>query len=501
MFPDKNAQSSLNDPSAVSPADDRRSSKWDIANAPKNYVSLIAFQFLSAAFSFATVWLITRHLGSEGYGSIFAVIAASQVAQVFVNWTGTALVRFGVDEFVDTAKIARTFWVRLIVLTVNLVGVTALSYLWFPLISDWLKLSSDAYWLVLAHFGITAIWIHIQMSLQAAKLPRVQGFLQMVERLLIILGIGALIATASLRPFEAVICYIAAPSVMIVVGLFKLRHLITARFELDKSFVKKVVAYSLPLLPYSLLGYFSGNYVDAIFVSYFLSTSDLGIYAVATQMNGILLQLPTLANTLLLPLFVSLNNEKLTEKLKLYFTDALPTFVLMGGFAGIIVAVLGYLLIPIVFREEFAAATVPLWILISSSVVALPVLLGYASATHSSSLTYIATIAAVFSAIVNVGLNLWLIPVWGIEGCAWATVGAILTSAIFFAILLKRKADIPTSWSFAAIIPNLSAAIIFSMSHNLYLAIVVGFVLTVGLGLVKFESLKIGLSVMMRSYK
>ncbi len=97
---------------AADSQDDRRSSGWDIRNAAGNYTALIVYQAGISIFSFAAVWLITRSLGSEGYGGIVAVIAASQVAQVAVNWTSIAVVRYGVDEFIETSAIARTFWTR-----------------------------------------------------------------------------------------------------------------------------------------------------------------------------------------------------------------------------------------------------------------------------------------------------------------------------------------------------------------------------------------------------
>lgn len=492
---------SPSDFSSSSPGSERQSSSWDIRNAPRNYAALVVYQILSAAFSFATVWLITRHLGSEGYGGIIAIIAASQVAQVFVNWTSTAVVRFGVDEFIETEKISRTFWVRLIVVVMNLLVVALVSRLWFPTLADWLKLSPETFWLVLAHFAVTVIWIHVQMSLQAAKLPRVQGLLQMIERLLIFAGIFALTASAVLKPREAMICYIAAPAAMACVGLFRLRHYIGARFGFDRAFVRQVLAYSIPLLPFSLVGYFSGGYVDAVFVSKFLSTHDLGIYSLATQINGMALQIPTLANTLLLPLFVTLTNEGLNEKIKSYFSHTLPSITLVGGFVGTILSAVGYVLIPVVFGNEFAQAAVPLWILISSSVVGLPALLGYASATHSSSLTYVATIASVFAASANIIFNFLLIPVWGLEGCAWATLSAIFISTIIFATLLNRKIQLPPSWSFLAILPNLISAITLSLTRNIYLAITFALILTALLLLFKRGSFTSGLSVIMRIYK
>ena len=223
MIPEKIAFA----PTSAAPTDshtERQSSSWDIRNAPRNYISLVAFQVGSALFAFGSVWLITRYLGSEGYGGIVAVIAASQVAQVLVQWTSLSVVRFGVDEFVETAHIARIFWTRFIILAVNLVLVLATAILWFPPLADWLRLSPDKFWLVVLHFGVTALWLHVQMGLQGAKMLRGQGFLQMSERLIILAGILVLIASGHLTFYWSVMCYIAGPALMVFAGLFRLRE-------------------------------------------------------------------------------------------------------------------------------------------------------------------------------------------------------------------------------------------------------------------------------------
>ena len=197
---------------------ERQSSRWDIRNAPRNYLSLVGFQIGSAVFSFASVWLITRYLGSTGYGGVVAVIAASQVAQVMVNWTSAAVVRFGVDEFVENATIARTFWVRSIILVINLAVILAISPFWFAPLAGWLKLSSAMLGLVLGHFVVTVLWVHIQMSLQGAKMIRVQGLLQMLERTLIFAAILSLAAAQTIQLSYVVICYIVAPGAMAIIG-------------------------------------------------------------------------------------------------------------------------------------------------------------------------------------------------------------------------------------------------------------------------------------------
>lgn len=426
----------------------------------------MVYQVGSALLSFGAVWLITRHLGSEGYGGIIAIIAASQVAQILVNWTSVAVVRFGVDEFIETEKIARTFWLRFVVLAANLVLVAALSPFWFPTLADWLKLTPESFWLVMTHFTVTSLWIHVQMSLQGAKMPRVQGFLQMIERLVIFAGIIILTVSARFTPYSVMLCYIAAPAAAMFWGVFELRRYIWARFSVDRAFVRKFVTYSLPLLPFSLVGYFSGSYVDAIFVSKFLSTSDLGIYSVATQINGIALQLPTLANSLLLPLFVTLQRETENQRSFNYFRNVLPTLTLLWGLACTTLAFVAYFAIPLVFGSEFQAATMPLWILLTASGLSAPILFGYSAYSHAVSATYISTAAGVASAISNILLNYLLIPRFGIVGCAWATLFSFVASGLVVVALTRRIERFPFSWMFYSIVPVVLAVCTFSLSYN-----------------------------------
>ena len=472
---------------------ERQSSSWDIKNAPRNYFWLVIFQAGSAMFSFVSVLLLTRYLGADGYGGIVAIIAASQVAQVLVNWTSVAVVRFGVDEFIETEKIARTFWIRLIVLSLNLALVLIFANLWFPPLASWLKISPELFWLVVCHILVTALWIHVQMSLQGTKQPRVQGFLQMIERLIILLALVALVASATLTQYSAVVCYILTPIPIVVYGLYKLRHYIAARFEVDKVFVQKLIRYSLPLFPMSLVGYFSGNYLDAIFVSKYMSISDLGIYSVATQISGIALQLPTLANSLLIPLFISLEKESQNRKTQSYFSDTLPTVVLTWG---ALVTVAGFAcqyIIPVVFGIEFSGAVFPLWILFVGSCVGLPVLIGYSALSHALSATYVSMVGAILSAITNVVLNSILIPRFGLLGCAWATVMTFFVSTLAYALLLRRSGRIRLSWMVLAMVPALASAVTVSFTKSAILSLSVFAVAAIIVAIWKRRSLDVTL--------
>lgn len=479
---------------------ERQSSNWDISNAPRNYLSLVLSQIGSAAFSFGAVWLITRHLGSEGYGGIVAIIAASQVAQVLVNWTCVAVVRFGVDEFIETEKIARIFWVRLIILAINLVLVLSLARFWFPPLADLLKLAPETFWLIFLHFAATAFWIHIQFSLQAVKRLTIQGGLIMVERLLLFISLLVLVSLGGLNSVSAVICYSVAPLITMLTGVWILRDFVFARFSADWIFWRKILVFSLPLIPFTITNYLSGGYADAVFISKFLSTRDLGVYSVATQISGVALQLPTLFNSLLLPLFVSLQKESHTQKMMQYFKHMLPALTLSWGLFSTVVSFAGYFMLPIIFGEEFAQITQPFWILFTTSTLIFPLLGGYGSLSGSSSATYIPMISAILAGITNICFNFLLIPSFGMLGCAWASAIMYFVNSLTLAVLLRRRVKISISWTFIAPIPAVAGAFIFSLTKNPYWSLLLSTTTTIFIIYLERVSLK-NTFVSLRKYK
>lgn len=457
------------------PVSERQSAGWDLKYAIRNYSTLVAAQIVSAFFSFASVWVATRFLGTEGYGGIVAVIAASSVAQIFVNWTCVGLARYGVEEFVESGKISRSFWSRTIIFLPNTIIFLAFSFLWLPIVSSWLKLPPEAFWYVAVHFVVMAVWLHVQHALQGAKLPRLHGILLSTERVLIFLILLILALTGQITYLLAIAAYIAAPLLMSIVGLFQLRGIVTWKIDLDWVWTKKMLRFSIPLIPFSLIGYFSTNYLDAIFISQYLSKSDLGIYSVAYQINGILMQFPQLAGTLLLPLFVTLQTGENAEKVKLYMQDILPLLTLIGGLGAVCAALAMQFVIPLIFSQDVDQAVIIFWILISSAAFAIPGLIGYAPYFNSRSATYIGAFMAIAAALTNLAANYVLIPRYGLKGCAWATVLAYGASVLTVMLIVNWRFALMYKWTIPAIIPVVVGSAYASWTENLPIAFLLAF--------------------------
>jgi O-antigen/teichoic acid export membrane protein len=495
--PQISSETAFVQPDPVLVSQDRRDPSWDIRQGPRNYAALVTAQVASAVFSFAAVWMATRLLGSSGYGGVVAIVAASQaIGQLAVNWTAVSLSRYGVEEFVDSGRVARTFWTRFWILVPNvlLVGLTA--PLWLPSLSSLLKLPPQAYLFVLGHFLVNALWVHIQQALHGAKLMRLQASLLTLERFLVLL-ILVLYAVGGGASFLTVaLAYIFAPLGACVAGLWALRHLVFPVRGLDQALLRRMLTFSFPILPASLIGYMSTNYLDAFFITHYLSAAELGVYAVAYQLTGTGLQLPLLAGSVLMPLFVTLQVEGQLDRAERFMHDVLPLLTLIWGIACALAAAFGGHLFILIFGEQFRGLGPLLWPLMAAAALAGPVLMGYSPFSNSKSVTYIAMLGAIASASTNVLLNYWLIPAFGLVGCAWATTAAYGINMLAVVLLVHWRLLSARPWTIQAVLPIVVGSMYASFYDVNFKALGVTLLLSAALILLYRKSVTVGFGML-----
>ncbi len=452
---------------------ERRSANWDLQNAFGNYATLVISQIAVAFFSFASVTLCTRDIGAEGYGGIVAIIAASSIAQIFVNWTCLGLARFGVGEFVESGKISKSFWARTIIFLPNTLIFLMFSLLWFPLLANWLKLPTEAFWLVVLHFIVTTCWLHVQHAFQGAKLPKLQGSFLAFERVLIFSALASLALSGNLTWISAVWAYIFPPFLMTVIGLWQIRNLISWKIDFDREIMRKMLKFSIPLIPFSLIGYFSTSYLDAIFISQYLSKTELGIYSVAYQISGMALQLVTLASSLLMPLFATFETSVDSSKIEDYLVKKLPVIILILGicFASLIFVIT--LLVPYFFNQKFENINKLLWILFAANVFSAILSLGYLPISFAKKYSDIGFYVALVAALTNVSLDFILIPRFGLIGCAYATLASSFVFCLVFIGLIHRRINLRLTWIWQTPLPFLTGVLSISFFNSNLLCLII----------------------------
>jgi O-antigen/teichoic acid export membrane protein len=325
--------------------------------------------------------------------------------------------------------------------------------------------------LVLAHFLTNAFWIHVQQGLQGAKLMRLQGSLLTVERVIVFLIILACAISGQASFLRIALAYILAPLVASAAGFWALRKLIFPISGIDGTLLRPMLKFSLPILPASLLGYMSTNYLDAFFITHYLSGAHLGVYAVVYLISGTSLQLPLLVGTVLIPLFITLQIDGTDDRARRFMLNGLPLLTLLWGIACSCVAAFGSYIFPQIFGDQFREMGRLLWPLMAAAALAGPFLMGYAPFSHSKSVTYIAMLAAIAAALVNVSLNFLLIPRFGLVGCAWATTIAFALHLVVVIVLVHSRLLSGRSWTLLAVLPPVAGALCASVYSVSFIAL------------------------------
>lgn len=190
-------------------------------------------------------------------------------------------------------------------------------------------------------------------------------------------------------------------------------------WKFDKILAKVILKNSWPLMLASAAWFISLK-IDQVMIGSMLGNYKVGIYAAAVKLVEVWYFVPGIICTALLPAII---NAKITDE-KLY-KNRLKNFYILMTIIPLVMAVLVTLLaqpiIQVLFGNGYLESIIILRIYIWSSI---GVFLGNATYQYLLSENFIKTVFwfNLLAMIVNIILNLILIPVYGITGSAWATL-------------------------------------------------------------------------------
>ena len=188
--------------------------------------------------------------------------------------------------------------------------------------------------------------------------------------------------------------------------------------HVENDFVETIFRYSIPLFFISI-GFLIATEVDTVMLGLLSTNAEVGTYAVAKQ---IIIKLPHISLAMAMgtmPVFAKLN-EGNKEKLKKLFYKLLRTNALIFAIIALGILFLSRFFVPLIFGVEYNSSVLPLQILTIY-------LVGFSfSIFLSTFLDYqgLAKKRAVnlsVSMVLNIVLNLILIPDYGAVGAAIAT--------------------------------------------------------------------------------
>ena len=222
--------------------------------------------------------------------------------------------------------------------------------------------------------------------------------------------------------FGVVVAYVVSVSFTFILSFYFLERKVFSVFKKDISpifYKKELLFYSLPLLFTGFLTMIM-KWTDTVMLGYFRTTSEVGIYNVALPTANLLVLVPTALMALFLPIITELYSKDKLGNIKdlcrrtskwIFFIN-FPIFLLIIFFSKAILRVM--------FGQEYVVGYVALSLLSFGYIIHS---LSHVNSTVLLTIkkTKLILIIGLFSAVLNVILNYFLIPEYGIIGAAIAT--------------------------------------------------------------------------------
>ncbi len=244
----------------------------------------------------------------------------------------------------------------------------------------------------------------------------------------------------SLAPLVAFVAMIPTQILLGVLVLYLSYQLLSADsikcWRISATAVKDLLRDGWPLMlsATTVIVYMK---IDQIMISHLIDDHALGQYSAAVKLSELWNFFPMAISGTVFPLL--LKNRKEDKKKYLGSLQTLyDVFLWFSIFIALIVTQASSLIVSLVFGGEYSAAAPVLSIHIWSAVF---VFLGVASSKYliAENLTRISLYRTIGGAIINVALNLILIPRIGILGAAYATLCSYFFSAVVFNLLFKQS--------------------------------------------------------------
>jgi len=390
--------------------------------------------------NFAALLVYTRLLSPDEYGRYALVIAGVAMGNIFVlQWQRLVLARW----LPICKEDSRRFLGEMLHIFVTLALVSgaigmALALVWPDPV--WRRLLALAVLLFVAQG-----WLEFNLTLASAQLAPGRYGRILGSKTLLALAIGSGLAWLGLGTYAPLLGLLAGSVLAILLfGLGMWRGVKPSRPE--KGRLREQLRYGLPLIVTFGLSWIIAS-SDRVLIGWLLDVEAAGQYAVgydlAQHSLGLLLAIVQVAAY---PLVVrALEDHGATAAAgQLCRTGELIMGIALTGGAGI--AVLAPQIAAVVVGPEFRVTTVDLlpWIALAAAISGIKAY-HFDMAFHLGRNSHGLVVSNATAAIVNIGLNLVLIPRFGIQGAAYATVIAYLLGLLVSAWLGRRVFRMPSA--------------------------------------------------------
>src|SRR6266571_4676419 len=378
--------------------------------------------------------LYTSYLGRVGFGKIETIVALTTVLVIVLRLgISSAFFRFyfdSPDPERRTLVVRTSFWFTMAMATAGLVAGFALAT---PL-AHGLRLGDDP-WLVRAAFvGLWAQMNYEQLtSLFRVEERSLQFVYASVANVLLTVGATVLLVIGLHKgPTGAVVGNFIGTLAVYIVLLAYRRYQLGLQFSRD--LLRQMNHFGLPLVP-SALALWAINFIDRIFIAQYKGQSEVGVYSVAVRISSAIVFL-MMAFRLAWPAFAySIEDDRHAKRT---YAFVLTYLLLLCSWVSLALGLLSPWLVRLLARGpgfHRASEAVALLAFGSAAYAGYTVLSIGVGRARATQFNWVISGAA---AVVNVVLNVILIPPYGMMGAAVATAAAYVVLFLGMAVYAQR---------------------------------------------------------------
>lgn len=393
------------------------------------------------------ILLISRNLGAAAVGIFTLAFTVLQIASIFGRFgLDTALLRF-VSESVAHDKMSEAAG--------SYLKATLFAFFLALFISVVVYLSAEAiatevfYNLELTRaFEIAALGI-VPMTLtylnfetmRAMKKIREYAFFQNVSTFLVATVLLFFILGTDSGTTVTIAVFIVAVYVTWLFSQYQMMKFFKFKLTMQGREIFSILKVSFPMMVASSLMLIMG-WTDTIMIGMFMDESSVGIYSVALKIATVTSITLMAVNSIAAPKFAEFYANKDMDSLQNVVSHA-SRLIFWTSFPILFLSVMFPELILGIFGKEFEVASLALIILcIGQFVNAFSGSVGYILQMMGEEKIFQKIIF--IALIINIGLNYILIPKYGIEGAAIASMISMISWNIKSIVFIKKKFQLKT---------------------------------------------------------
>lgn len=297
----------------------------------ENSLIYSGLQVLQGGAIFLLLPVYTRFLSPQDYGIVSVINAVAAFLGVFylMGLNGAAY-RYHFD-FKDNPEELKRFWGTIVTLLLALSLIFTLILLFFgqfilqPFLGDIKYYPYMVFAIIGAAFA--PLFTVYQSLQQAHHHGRKFGIIRLLNFVVLSLLTIVSIVVFKLKALGPILAVTLTSAVFFIFTLWDMRQKFT--FGIEVKYLKKILSYSLPIVPHSLTGWLSGL-VDRLLINKFVSTAAAGIYNIGYLFGGILGFINYAINQAYGPWFFEEMKKNQTAKVKKFFILAMTLYITLA---------------------------------------------------------------------------------------------------------------------------------------------------------------------------